>query len=159
MVSTKFYYNVRDTQEQLFTAVVAVLQRSYKTSVLKKLAIFAGKNLCQSLFFVNFVKRRLQFSCEYCKIFKNSFFIEHLRWLLLQVLHKKEVPKNFATFTRMYRYRSPFLSSCRAINCNFVKIEGPVQLFCSEFCQISQNNFIQNNFERLFLDVKRCCGK
>ena len=97
MVSTKFYYNVRDTQEQLFTAVVAVLQRSYKTSVLKKFAIFAGKNLCQSLFLVNFVKRRLQFSCEYCKIFKNSFFIEHLRWLLLQVLHKKEVPKNFAT--------------------------------------------------------------
>ena len=22
-------------------------------------------------------------SCEYCKIFKNSFFIEHFRWLLL----------------------------------------------------------------------------
>ena len=25
------------------------------------------------------------FSCEYCKIFKNNFFIEHLRWLLLLV--------------------------------------------------------------------------
>ena len=23
------------------------------------------------------------FSCEYCKIFKNTFFIENLRWLLL----------------------------------------------------------------------------
>ena len=23
------------------------------------------------------------FSCEYCKIFKNSFFIEDFRWLLL----------------------------------------------------------------------------
>ena len=23
------------------------------------------------------------FSCEYCKIFKNSFSLEHLRWLLL----------------------------------------------------------------------------
>ena len=23
------------------------------------------------------------FSCEYCEIFKNSFFIEHLQWLLL----------------------------------------------------------------------------
>ena len=26
------------------------------------------------------------FFCEYCKIFKNSFFIEQLRWLLLAVL-------------------------------------------------------------------------
>ena len=25
------------------------------------------------------------FSCEYCKIAKSSFFIEHLRWLLLQM--------------------------------------------------------------------------
>ena len=25
------------------------------------------------------------FSCEYCKIVKSSFFIEHLRWLLLQM--------------------------------------------------------------------------
>ena len=24
------------------------------------------------------------FSCEYCKISKNSFFIEHLQWLLLK---------------------------------------------------------------------------
>ena len=23
------------------------------------------------------------FSCEYCKIFKNTFFAEHFRWLLL----------------------------------------------------------------------------
>ena len=23
------------------------------------------------------------FSCEYCEIFKNSFFIEHLCWMLL----------------------------------------------------------------------------
>ena len=23
-------------------------------------------------------------SCEYCEMFKNSFFIEHLRWLLLK---------------------------------------------------------------------------
>ena len=26
----------------------------------------------------------LQLSCEYCKIFKNSFFIKHIRWLLLK---------------------------------------------------------------------------
>ena len=26
------------------------------------------------------------FSCQFCKIFKNTFFIEHLRWLLLPIL-------------------------------------------------------------------------
>ena len=30
------------------------------------------------------LKKRL-FSCELCEIFKNTFFIEHLRWLLLVV--------------------------------------------------------------------------
>ena len=29
------------------------------------------------------------FSCEFCEIFKNTFFIEHLRWLLLILLGKK----------------------------------------------------------------------
>ena len=26
------------------------------------------------------------FSCEFCEIFKNAFFIEHLRWLLLHLI-------------------------------------------------------------------------
>ena len=73
------------------------------------------------------------FSCEYCKVFNNSFFIEHLGWLLLQVLYKKDVPKNFANFTRMHHCMNPFLSSCRSITCNFVKKEGPVQVYCCKF--------------------------
>ena len=28
-------------------------------------------------------------SCEFCKFSKNTFFIEHLRWLLLHVLRKQ----------------------------------------------------------------------
>ena len=93
------------------------------------------------------------FSCEYCKLFKNSFFMEHIWCLLLQVLYKKDVPKNFANSTKMYRYRSPFLSSCRPITCNFVKVKGLLQVFCCKFCEISQNNFMQN-FERPLLDVR-----
>ena len=34
----------------------------------------------------NFVKKESPtqvFSCEFCKIFKNTFFVEHLRWMLL----------------------------------------------------------------------------
>ena len=36
----------------------------------------------------NFIKKEglaQVFSCEFCEIFKNTFFIEHLRWLLLYV--------------------------------------------------------------------------
>ena len=72
---------------------------SHKTCSIKKafleiFAIFTGKSLCWSLFFnkvvalktCNFIKEETStqvFACEYCEIFKNSVFIEHLRWLLL----------------------------------------------------------------------------
>ena len=55
------------------------------------------KHLCQYLFFnkvaagrpCNFIKKETlvqAFSCEFCHIFKNTFFIGHLRWLLLTIL-------------------------------------------------------------------------
>ena len=34
-------------------------------------------------FFKQLFLKKLQYSQEYCEIFKDSFFIEHLRWLLL----------------------------------------------------------------------------
>ena len=47
--------------------------------VLKKVA---GQKAC------NFIKKKSTqvFSCEYCRIFKNNFFITQLRWLVLTVL-------------------------------------------------------------------------
>ena len=41
----------------------------------------------------NFIKKETQrkvFSCEFCEIFKNTFFIEHLRWLLLTGVTQKK---------------------------------------------------------------------
>ena len=35
------------------------------------------------------------FSCEYHKIFKNSFFIEHLRWLLLKMVEEFLIQTRF----------------------------------------------------------------
>ena len=54
-----------------------------ENGVFGNFAKFIGKFLCQSLFFLK--KRTLAkvFSSEFCKIFKNTFFIEHLWWLLL----------------------------------------------------------------------------
>ena len=58
-------------------------QMLFKIGILKNYAIFIGKHLCWSLFLL---KRLFQketptkvFSCEYCKIFKNTFFTENLR--------------------------------------------------------------------------------
>ena len=60
--------------------------------VLRNFVKFAGKHLCQSLFFnkvaglrpmaCNFIKKETlaqAFFCEFCKTFKNTFFTEHLR--------------------------------------------------------------------------------
>ena len=53
-----------------------------KRGVLKKFAKYTGKHQCQSLFFKNKTLAQV-FFCEFCKILNNTFFIEHLRWLLL----------------------------------------------------------------------------
>ena len=71
------------------------LQMFLKIGVIKTFSIFTEKHLCWSLLPINLKTKGLhlykkepatqQFSCEYCKIFKNSFFIGHLRWLLCRL--------------------------------------------------------------------------
>ena len=61
----------------------------YKKSGLKNFAKFTGKHLCQRLFLIKlqgsdlqlYLKKALAqvFSCEFCEIFKNIFYTEHLR--------------------------------------------------------------------------------
>ena len=75
------YCSCRKTFKQPFTDF-------FKTGVLKNFAIFTGKYLCRSFFnkvaglkaciFIKEETTTQAFSCEYCEIFKNSFFIEHL---------------------------------------------------------------------------------
>ena len=60
-----------------------------KKAVKKGFAKVAGKHICQSLFFnivaahaCSFIKKEnlaQVFSSEFCEIFKNTFFTEHLR--------------------------------------------------------------------------------
>ena len=87
-------------------------------SVLKNLLKFTEKQLCQSLFFnktadlgrATLLKRDTPtpvFFCEFCKIFKNTFFTLHLRWLLLlqRFIHKiSELDRN----TRVYSIFNEF---------------------------------------------------
>ena len=46
MVSTKFYYKVRDTQEQLFTDVVAVVCKCFKKQMFSKSSQYSQENIC-----------------------------------------------------------------------------------------------------------------
>ena len=63
----------------------------YKEGVFKNFAIFTGKHMCQSLFFsCNFIKKETLahgFSCEFCMIFKSTFFTEHL-WMTASILQQ-----------------------------------------------------------------------
>ena len=73
---------IRNTQQP-----EAVAQRCYvKKGFLRNFAKFTGKHLCQRLFFnkVPGLRPMAQvFFCEFCERSKNTFFTEHLRWLLL----------------------------------------------------------------------------
>ena len=62
---------------------------SMKKGVSKNFAKFTGKYLCRSVSFnefaggaCNFIKKENPtqvFSCEFCKVFKNSYFVEYLQ--------------------------------------------------------------------------------
>ena len=67
----------------------------FKIGVLENFANFTGKHLCWSLLLIKsqakgpatLLKRNdptQMFSCEICENFKNTFFTEHLQWLLLK---------------------------------------------------------------------------
>ena len=91
--------NMRWLDVELYQNAEAVAQVCSVKKVLLDIE-FTGKQLCQSLFFnkvaglqaldlrpATISKKRLRrrlFPCEFCEIFKNTFFIEHLRWLLLK---------------------------------------------------------------------------
>ena len=64
-----------------------------KKGVLENFSKFTGKHLCSHQA-CNFIKKETLaqvFSCEFCEIFKNTFFTEHLRmtasilWILINL--------------------------------------------------------------------------
>ena len=72
----------------------------FKKGVLKNFTIFTGKHLCCCFFIINlqflFNKETPTqvFSCEYChKVLRTAFFIEHLRWLPLNLRVSSQASK------------------------------------------------------------------
>ena len=62
------------------------LQMLFKVGILKSFAIVTGKRLRWSLYFIKKRHQHRCFTVNITIIFKNSFFVEHLRWLLLSIL-------------------------------------------------------------------------
>ena len=77
----------------------AVAQRCSVRKVFLEISQNSLENTCVRVSFL--IKKETLakvFSCEFCAIFKNTFFIEQLRWLLLLTLDSQtsQFP-NFAT--------------------------------------------------------------
>ena len=79
-----------------------------KKDVLKNFAKFTGKHLCQSIFFNKVAGLAQVFSCEFCKILKNTFFTEHLRgcsWHKVNKLNRTKVsaiPQNYCWWNILF---------------------------------------------------------
>ena len=56
-------------------------QMFFNIGALKNFANFTGKHLCWSLFLIKKLQHRC-FPVKFEQIFKNTYFTEHLRWLL-----------------------------------------------------------------------------
>ena len=84
-----------ETEGKISQAVLNFLKHYYfrsshlKKGVIRNFAKFTGKHMCQRFFFnkvagqaCNFIKKETLvqvLSCEFCEIFKNTFFTEQLR--------------------------------------------------------------------------------
>ena len=101
--------------------------------VLKNFEKFTGKHLCQSLASAcNFITKETMtqvFSCEFCGIFKNIYFIEHLRWLPLS---ERKPRTNLCVYSsREIRFKAPQRSVKIKIQLNVMYGMGRVKrVFC-----------------------------
>ena len=88
---------------------------------------FPEKHLCWSPFLINFIKSRFQhrfFSCEVCKVFKNTFFIEHLlRWLLLHSLRTLSI-LTLRILILIATKRLYVAATYLFLNCSFILVCG-----------------------------------
>ena len=92
------------------------------------------ENTCAGVFFsirlqVRGLKRYLKSwsDFEFCEVFKNTFFIYHLQWLLLKKICCKK--------------SSAKLPGKQCLYPATLSKETPTKLFSCEFCEIFQNRF------------------
>ena len=127
--------------KKLNSSVNWLLQFTLPYSVIDAFKKQPFRNVLQIDFLKNFAiftgKQRKENFLWNLRIFKSTFFTEHLRSLLLlfSSSHQrcsiiKGVLRNFTKFTKKHLCQS-----------RFFKKETLAQVFSFEFCEISQNNF------------------
>ena len=96
-------------------------------------------------------------SCEYCKIFKNSFFIEHLRLLLLLMYFRRNIEKpricfQICNFTKKRLQHKYFLVNIeKFLRTSILKKKTTTQVFSCEFCEIFKKSFFIEHLRWLLL--------
>ena len=126
---------------------------SVRKGLLRNFVKFTGKHLCQSLFFKKVAGQETWaqvFSCEFCKISKNTFFAEHLwattfeNFLELLVNSSSNTVKKFN-----------FMSASPVLIKNVIILLYNTLLKCLALVHVFRVGF-QNLLCRLFLK-KSCC--
>ena len=79
------------------------------------------------------------FYCKYCEVFKNTFFEEHLQWLLL----------NFFTLSPVC---FPLITQKWPQACNVIKKGTLAQVFSCEFGEIFKNTFFKEHLRLLLME-------
>ena len=80
-------------------------------------------------------------SCEYCKVFKNSFFIEHHQKQSFADALQNGVLKNFENSKGKHLCQSLFLKNLQAEGLQLYLKNTPTQVFSCEVCEIFRNTF------------------
>ena len=124
-LNTIFFYKVKgftSSRNLKTNNSKAVIRRcSVKKVFLDYFAKFTGKHLCQRLFFnivaggaCNFIKKEKTlaqvFPCEFCEIFKNTFFTEHIwgtaSWICGGVFFNITWKKHELTWKKLYYFKN-----------------------------------------------------
>ena len=79
---------------------------------------------------------QLPSSCEYCKVFKNNFLIEHLQNQSLQITFKIAVLKRFANFNRKALVLESLFKTLAGLQ---LHKKVPRQVFSCEVCEMFKN--------------------
>ena len=122
--------------------------------VLINFAKFTGKHRCQCLF-LNKETLAALFSCESREIYNNTFFTEHLLWLLLSLWNADSILDWIMVFNRGSVQKQPaelfykekvFLKisqNAQENTCTRLSflIKSLTQVFSCEFCEISYKTF------------------
>ena len=155
-VLNKCTKSVKSTHDEVLFVKNTGSSQSYKNShrrcsvrkgVLRNLAKFTGKHLCQSLFFNQrlFIKNETLaqvFFCEVCKISKNTDFTEHHWTTASEVSSQKNVP-NFWKFYE--KYVDFTLASFYHGECTAQKMKFPIKDFFSKCDQIRFGHIYRSN--------------